>query len=123
VQNHLKNNIIFKGDIIMAMTAVLKVDPRIVIDKASNMQTIGGNLARTMDDIKTKVQSLQKDWESDGATTFLTNFSKLHKDIDEMLNISKEYASDLNSIAQTYISAEDKVKQEAAALPTDVFGV
>ena len=107
----------------MAMNAELKVDAQVVIAKASSMQNIGGNLSRIMEDMKGKVQSLQADWESDAARTFLAQFSKLHKDIDEMLNISKEYAADLNAIAQTYISAEEAANQEAAALPSDVFGV
>jgi WXG100 family type VII secretion target len=106
----------------MAMTAELRVDPQAVINKSSDMKSIRGRLSSIMGDMKGKFQSLGTSWESGAATTFQTQFTKIHKDIEEMLNIVDEYTYDLDEIARIYIEREREITDKASALPPNVFG-
>ena len=107
----------------MAMQAALKVDAQVVLSKSGEMKTIRGTLSNIMEEVKTKVNSLANTWESEASSTFQSQFTKIHKDIQEMLYIVDEYTHDLDEVAQNYISTEQRIQQASAALPSDVFGV
>ena len=107
----------------MAMQAVLKVDAQQVLSKSNEMKNTRGILSNIMEQIKDRMNSIKNFWESEAATTYLTQFTKIHKDIEEMLRIVDEYTKDLDEVAQGYITAEQRVAQASSALPGDVFGV
>ena len=106
----------------MAMSAVLKADSQVILTKSNEMKTIRTRLSSIMQDIKAKFQSLNTSWESEASTAYQTQFNKIHKDIEEMLNIVDEYTRDLDEVAQTYITTEKKLEEISNSLPGDVFG-
>ena len=107
----------------MAMQAALSVDPQVVLGKSGEMKSIRSSLSNIMQTLKEKVRSLTNTWESEASTAFQTQFTKIHKDIEEMLHIVDEYTHDLDEIAQNYITTEQRIQQASSALPGDVFGV
>jgi len=107
----------------MAMQAALRVDPQIVIGKSSDMKNIRANLSNTMQQLESKISALTSTWEGEDSSAFQSQFGRFRPDIDEMLAIVDEYTKDLDEIAQTYLTTEQKVQQEASALPGDVFGI
>ena len=106
----------------MAMSAELRVDAQVVQSKSGDMKSIRTRLSNIMQDMKAKFQSLNTSWDSDASATYQSQFTKIHKDIEEMLKIVDEYTQDLDEVAQKYIEVERSVSEESSALPADVFG-
>ena len=107
----------------MAMEAALKVDAQVVLSKSGEMKSIRGSLSNIMTETKDKIQSLTTTWESEASNVYQAQFTKIHKDIEEMLNIVDEYTRDLDEVAQNYMTAEQQIQQVTSALPGDVFGI
>ena len=105
----------------MPMQAALKVDPDVVLSKSSEMKSIRNSLSSTMQQAEDKIHSLSNAWVSEAANAYQTQFNKIHKDVEEMLNIVDEYSRNLDEIAQNYKAADNRVQQAASALPSDVI--
>jgi WXG100 family type VII secretion target len=106
----------------MAMTAELRANPQEILGKSGEMKSVRTRLSSIMQDMKGRFQALNSSWESEASAAFQAQFTKIHKDIEEMLNIVDEYTRDLDEVAQTYISTERKLEDIATSLPGDVFG-
>ena len=106
----------------MAMTAELRVNAQTILSKSGDMKSIRGRLSGIMNDMKAKFQALNANWESDASAAYQGQFNKIHKDIEEMLNIVDEYTRDLDEVAQGYITTEKKIEEISGTLPANVFG-
>ena len=106
----------------MAMTAELRADPQAILGKSGEMKSIRTRLSSIMQDMKSRFQSLNSSWDSEASAAYQAQFTKIHKDIEEMLNIVDEYTRDLDEIAQKYIKIESDLGDIAISLPGDVFG-
>jgi len=106
----------------MAMTAELRVNAQTLLSKSGDMKSIRARLSNIMNEMKAKFQSLNTSWESDASAAYQTQFNKIHKDIEEMLNIVDEYTRDLDEIGQGYITTERKLEEISSTLPGNVFG-
>ena len=106
----------------MAMSAELRVDPQVIISKSGDMKSIRARLSSIMQDMKTRFQSLNTSWDSEAASAYQAQFNRIHKDIEEMLNIVDEYTHDLDEVAQIYTRLERDGVGKAGSLPPDVFG-
>jgi len=106
----------------MAMTAELRADPQVILSKSGEMKSIRARLSSIMQDMKGRFQALNSVWDSEASATYQAQFNRIHKDIEEMLNIVDEYSRDLDEIAQTYLTTEQRLDDIANSLPGDVFG-
>jgi len=106
----------------MAMTAELRVNAQTLLSKSGDMKSIRGRLSSIMNDMKAKFQSLNTSWESEASAAYQAQFNKIHKDIEEMLNIVDEYTRDLDEVAQGYITTEQRLEEISSSLPGNVFG-
>ena len=107
----------------MAMQAALKVDAQIILGKSGDMKNTRSTLSTIMQQVQDKIRSLTNTWESEASTAYQTQFGRIIKDIEEMLNIVDEYTRDLDEIAQNYITTEQRITQQSNSLPGDVFTV
>jgi len=107
----------------MAMQATLKVDAQVIINKSDEMKSIRNSISGIMQQIDDKMRSLTNIWESEASVTYQTKFSKIHKDVEDMLHTVDQYTYNLDEIAQNCITVEQRVAQASSALPSDVFGV
>jgi len=105
----------------MAMTAELRVNAQTLLSKSGEMKNIRSRLSNIMQDMKARFQSLNTSWDSEASATYLAQFNKTHKDIEEMLNIVEEYTRDLDEVAQGYIRTEQAVNDASGALPGNIF--
>ena len=105
----------------MAMSAELRVNAQTLMSKSGDMKSIRGRLSNIMQDMKSRFQSLNQSWDSEASATYLAQFNKTHKDIEEMLNIVDEYTRDLDEVAQGYIKTEQAIGDISSSLPSDVF--
>jgi len=104
------------------MTAELRVDPQVLLNKSGDMKGIRSRLSSIMQDLKGKFQSLNVSFEGEEASAYQAQFNKIHKDIEEMLNIVDEYTRDLDEVAQNYIKVKGIIIDETNSLQTNVFG-
>ena len=105
----------------MAMNSELMAQGQEIINKSSNMKNTRTRLSGIMQDMKAKFASLNSSWDTDASATYQANFNKVHKDIEEILNIVDEYTRDLDDIGAKYIAVERGNVGEAESLPT-AFG-
>jgi len=106
----------------MAMNAELRVDSQIVLNKSADMKNIRARLSNIMQDMKARFQALNTSWDSEASAAYQAQFNKIHRDIEEMLNIVDEYTRDLDEIAHNYIATERRLQEVSSSLPSDVFG-
>jgi len=106
----------------MAMAAELRVNAQNLLSKSGDMKSIRARLSSIMQEMKAKFASLNASWDSEASAAYQAQFTKIHKDIEEMLNIVDEYTRDLDEVAQGYITTEKKLEDIAGSLPGDVFG-
>ena len=103
------------------MEGILNVTPeklQATANEFSGKGTTIGQLTAQMTDI---VMSLASAWEGEAATTYTTKFRQLDDDIQKMIKMIQEHASDLNEMAQVYIDAERLNVEEASGLPGDII--
>jgi len=105
----------------MAMNSELMAHGQEIISKSSNMKSVRTRLSGIMQDMKAKFASLNSHWDTDASATYQAQFNKVHKDIEEILNIVDEYTRDLDDIGNEYIALERGNIGEAEVLPT-AFG-
>jgi len=106
----------------MSMTSELKAKGQEIINKSSEMKNIRTRLSGIMQDIKSKVASLNTSWDTEKASpAFQAQFTKTHKDIEEMLNVVDEYTHDLDIVGDKYIRVEGTVADASSQLPTTAW--
>jgi len=105
----------------MAMNSELMAQGQEILNKSNNMKSTRTRLSGIMQDMKAKFASLNTSWDTDASSTYQTQFNRVHKDIEEVLNIVDEYTRDLDDVGNEYIATERRVKSDAEWLPT-AFG-
>jgi len=108
----------------MAMTAVLKVDLRIVNTKLGTFRTKRQSLYNLMESIKRIITALATvSWISPASRMLLQKFLQLYRQIEEAFRIVDEYIHDLEVVLQQYQQIEQRLSDKAEGLKTDIFGV
>jgi len=106
------------------MDIILKVQPEVLTAKAGELSSERNAMLNLMDQAKSDINSLTGVWKSEAADEYQSRFKQVYDDIENMLAIVAEYASDLNEISGIYNAAEKSAKVTAEGLPTDgVFKV
>jgi DNA repair ATPase RecN len=108
----------------MAMTAVLKVDVGIAARKLDSFKGKRQTLIKVMQRIREVMIALATvSWISPSSAALLQKFLQFYKQIEEALRIVEEYIHDLEVVIEQYTKIEDRLKEKASALRTDIFGV
>ena len=76
-----------------------------------------------MNSIKNDANALKSPWEGDSADAYQTVMERLAENSPKVVSALKEYVHDLNTIASSFLSDEQRRKAQGEALPGDVFGV
>lgn len=100
----------------------MTVNPLMILSKSGEIKNIRANLGGILSQIEDKILSLNKSWESEASQTYQSQFARIRGDIEEMLRILDGYTRYLDDSAESYMTAEQKARQTAEALPGDVFG-
>lgn len=103
------------------MEGILKVTPEQLISTASEFSASGTHVSTLTSEMVNKVTALTNVWEGDAATTYITRFKGLEDDIQLMIRMIQEHATDLEAMAQAYQHAETQNMDEFSALSSDVI--
>lgn len=103
------------------MEGTLRVTPEQLTNTASEFSNIGNTVANLTDEMTSTVTSLANIWQGDAATTYINRFNGLNDDIQRLIAMIREHATDLTDMAQTYTSGDDQNIQLAETLSADVI--
>lgn len=98
---------------------ILKVQPNVLISKASEMATQKNTISSIMEQCKNEINSLQAAWKSEAADAYRAKFNGVYDDIDNMILIVDSYIKTVNDLANIYEQAEKKAATASEGLPTD----
>lgn len=98
---------------------ILKVQPDVLISKASEMSNQKNTITSIMEQCKTEINSLQAVWKSEAANEYQTKFKGVYDDIDNMVMIIDSYIKTVNELANIYEQAEKKATAASEGLPTE----
>ena len=97
----------------------LLVQPKELRSSAIDMKDVNSSMRNQMEAIKSVMDSLNINWESDAADEYLGRYNKQYPDILNMHKTVDDYVARLNNIADTYEAGENTARSTAEGLPTN----
>lgn len=99
----------------------LRVDAQVLISTAESFQGSGSTISTLVNEMVNIVVNLCSIWETDAANVFISRFRALEDDIQKMTKMIAEHVSDLQTMAQNYIKADEESANLAESLSGDVI--
>lgn len=103
------------------MEGILKVTPEQLINTASDFSGKASTIGNLTSEMTSKVSALANAWEGQAATMYINKFNSLQDDIQKMVAMVQEHASDLNEMAEVYRNAEAQNTSDFESLSSDVI--
>ena len=103
------------------MEGIIKVDPQKLISTANEFNAMGSQVKGLTGEMMSKVTSMSGVWEGDASATYINRFKELQDDMDRMFSMIQEHVTDLNDMAQQYITAENANIDLGGSLAGDVI--
>lgn len=103
------------------MEGILRVTPQTLQNTAAEFSTTGGEIANLTQQMTDLVNSLASFWQGEASDAFKAKFAGLSDDIQKLINMVKEHATDLQEMAQVYIDADTTNEDLIANLSSDVI--
>lgn len=103
------------------MEGTLLVTPEKLQSTASSFQSKASQVKALHDNMITKVNALSGSWTGEAATAYKTKFTSLQTSMDRIFAMITEHVTDLNNMAEQYISAENAAQSAANDLPTSTL--
>ncbi len=105
----------------MAMEGIIKVNPETLNSTASEFGNQAGSLQNLTNQMMNLVTGLSSAWQGEAATSYIGKFQGLQDDMDKMFRMIQEHSTDLQEMAQAYITAETQNSEFAQSLSSDVI--
>lgn len=99
----------------------IKVSSQALYTGASEVRKTVSSIQNRFSAIESAVNRSSGYWQGDAADTHRTVYQEMKGTVNEMLVRLKEHASDLQSMTQEYLAAEQEASGQAADLPADVI--
>lgn len=103
------------------MEGMLRVAPEKLSAAAQEFGAQGNMIAGFTTEMMNLVQGLSSVWEGEEASLYMTKFKGLEDDIQKLLAKVQEHATDLEEIAQSYITTTQAIMEEEQELLSDVI--
>ena len=103
------------------MEGTLRVTPEQLINTSSEFSSIGSTVASLTEEMTTTVTGLASTWQGEAASAYINKFTGLNDDIQRMIAMIREHATDLQEMAQAYMASESENAQLAETLSADVI--
>lgn len=103
------------------MEGTLLVTPDKLQEKASSFQSKATQVKTLHDNMITKVNSLSSSWTGEAAEAYNTKFTALQTSMDKIFAMITEHVTDLNTMAEQYMTAETAAQSAANDLPTSTL--
>jgi len=101
----------------------ITIDPAVMSSAASTVEAQCAIIDNCIQSIVKDAGSLKSVWEGESASAYQEAITEIEKNSPVVVSILQEYAQDLNEIASSFLSEEQKRKAGNEALPSNVFGV
>lgn len=99
----------------------LNVNAQDLINTAEQFGESGNRIANVTGEMMSLITNLSGVWTGSTSEYYISKFAALDDDIGRMLGMIAEHVSDLEEMAQNYISAEEYGTDMADVLSTDVI--
>lgn len=99
------------------MEGTLLVTPEKLQSTASGFQSKASQVKSLHDNMIAKVNSLSGSWTGEAAAAYNSKFTALQTSMDRIFAMITEHVTDLNNMADQYISAENAAQSAANDLP------
>lgn len=103
------------------MEGILRVTPEQLEAAANEFSAKGTSAGNLTSQMMQLIEGLNRVWEGEAASAYMTRFRQLDKDIQRMIRMIQEHAEDLNEMAGIYRNAETGNQELAAGLSGDVI--
>ncbi len=103
------------------MEGILRVTPQTLQNTSSEFSSNGSEIANLTQQMTDIVNGLSSFWNGDAAEAFRAKFAGLSDDIQRLINMVKEHATDLSDMAQVYIDADIVNSDLISNLSSDVI--
>ncbi len=103
------------------MEGIIRVTPEALISTAGEFSDQGSTINSLTGEMMQLVTGLSSVWEGEAATTYMTKFKGLEDDIQRIVRMVQEHASDLEEMARIYQETDKAGADEAGGLITDVI--
>jgi len=100
----------------------MTIDPTVMLSAAQTIDTQRAIIANCISSIVRDGSSLKSVWDGKTAGDYQEAMAEVEKESPNLVSILQEYVHDLNKIAKSFITEEQKRKTQSEALPSDVFG-
>ena len=97
----------------------LKVDPKVLIAKADEMNNEHSQISTLMTNAKSEISGLKNIWHSEASDEYQSRFTRVHDDIENVLKLVKSHIDGLKEAANIFTAAETSAKAQTEGLPTD----
>ena len=103
------------------MEGIMRVSPEQLISTAGEFSNQGSSISALTGEMMQLVTGLSSVWEGEAATAYMTKYKGLEDDIQRMIRMVQEHASDLEEMASVYTQSDKTGADEASGLLSDVI--
>lgn len=103
------------------MEGTLLVTPEKLQSTASSFQSKASQVKALHDNMIGKVNSLSGSWTGEAASAYSSKFTALQTSMDKIFAMITEHVTDLNAMAEQFISAENTAQGIANDLPSSTL--
>lgn len=100
---------------------IIKVTPEELQRTAGEFQSLNGQVKATTDEMITEITNLKSVWEGQAAEALYSKISGLQQDMEKIYKMINEHVTDLNDMAQRYITAETQNEQTSSELLSNII--
>jgi len=101
----------------------MTIDPAVMLSAAQTIDAQRAIIANCVSSIVRDGSSLKTVWEGKTAGDYHEAIAEIEKESPNLVSILQEYVLDLNEIARSFMTEEQKRKTQNEALPNNVFGL
>lgn len=103
------------------MEGIIRVTPESLITAAGEFSNRGSSIQGLTSEMMQLVAGLNTVWEGEAASAYMTKFRGLEDDIQKIVRMVQEHASDLEEMAKIYQDSDRAGVEEAGGLTADVI--
>ena len=105
----------------MSQQGTMTIDPAVMQSAAQTIDAQRAIIANCISSIVRDGSSLKSVWDGKTAGDYQKAIAEIEKESPNLLSILQEYTLDLNEIAGSFMTEEQKRKAQIEALPSDIF--
>lgn len=103
------------------MEGIIKVTPEVLLSTSQEFSSQGSQIGALTTQMMELINGLPSSWVGEAGEAYVAKFSGLEDDIQRIINMINEHVSDLETMAQNYMSTEQQISEMASSLSSDVI--